>query len=179
MKRRGILFVLTLCLFGLSRFVYGAEEVKIGVIDFQKIVETSTAGKRSYLALKNKKDQMEQTLKEKEDEVGALRKTLEKKALVMNREARDESERDLRIKRIELESLTKRYNDDIRELELKLYAQIQKDVLDIVEKIGEKEGYLLILERRAGGALYVPNALDMTDRVIEAYNALDAKRGNK
>jgi hypothetical protein len=30
-----------------------------------------------------------------------------------------------------------------------------------------------------GGVLYAPKAIDITDKVIEKYNALDAKRSKK
>jgi outer membrane protein len=66
--------------------------------------------------------------------------------------------------------------DTLKELNLKLSNKIKKDVFGIVEEIGKEGGYLLILERRVGGVVYAPHAIDMTDKVIEAYNALDAKR---
>jgi len=37
----------------------------------------------------------------------------------------------------------------------------------------------LIIDRRVGGVLYAPNAIDITDKVIEEYNAMDRKRGKK
>ncbi|MBW2259706.1 MAG: OmpH family outer membrane protein, partial [Deltaproteobacteria bacterium] len=57
--------------------------------------------------------------------------------------------------------------------------QITKDVFEIVEKIGKREGYTLILDRRVGGIVYAPTAIDITDKVIKEYNAMDAKRDKK
>ncbi|MEZ4603420.1 MAG: hypothetical protein R2861_08455 [Desulfobacterales bacterium] len=37
------------------------------------------------------------------------------------------------------------------------------------EKIGKKEGFLLILEKSA--AIYYHNTIDITDSLIEKYNA--------
>jgi len=64
----------------------------------------------------------------------------------------------------------------LKDLNLKLSDQIKGDVFQIVEEIGKREGYLLILERRVGGVVYAPNAIDITDRVIETYNKQDAQR---
>ena len=69
--------------------------------------------------------------------------------------------------------------DNLKDLNLKLSDRIKKDVFDIVEEIGKREGYLLILERRFGGVVYAPNAIDITSKVIQRYNALDAKRKEK
>jgi outer membrane protein len=179
MKMRRMFLTFTLCLFGLSGVVYGAEVAKIGIIDFQRVIDTSNPGKRSAVEIKSQGKQMEETLKKKEGEVQELKKSLEQKALVMSQEAREEKERELRIKANDFQSLRQRYLDTLKELNLKLSGEIKKDVFGIVEEIGKAEGYLLILERRVGGVVYAPNAIDMTDKVIEAYNALDAKRAKE
>jgi outer membrane protein len=176
MKASTMCLVLTALLLGFAGSVCGAEVAKIGVIDFQTIIDTSNAGKRSAAEMKTQGKEMEQTLKEKEAEVEELKKTLEQKALVMSEEAREEKERELRIKAIDFDSLRKKYLDTLKDLNLKLSDEIKEDVFQIVEEIGKREGYLLILERRVGGVVYAPNAIDITDRVIEAYNKQDAQR---
>ena len=176
MKAPTMFLVLTLCLFGCAGIVCGAEVAKIGVIDFQVIIDTSNAGKRSAAEMKTQGKEMEDTLKEKEAEVEELKKALEQKALVMSEEAREQKERELRIKAIDFDSLRKKYLETLKDLNLKLSDRIKEDVFEIVEEIGKREGYLLILERRVGGVVYAPNAIDITDRVIEAYNKQDAQR---
>jgi len=176
MKASTMFLIFTLCLLGFAESVCGAEVAKIGVIDFQAIIDTSNAGKRSAAEMKTQGKDMEQTLKEKEAEVEELKKALEQKALVMSEEAREKKERELRIKAIDFDSLRKRYLETLKDLNLKLSDQIKGDVFQIVEEIGKREGYLLILERRVGGVVYAPNAIDITDRVIETYNKQDAQR---
>jgi len=176
MKARIVFLTLILCLPGFPAMVCGAEVAKIGVIDFQVIIDTSNAGKRSAVEMKTQGKEMEQTLKEKEAEVEELKKGLEQKALVMSEEAREEKARDLRIKAIDFDSLRKKYLETLKDLNLKLSDRIKEDVFQIVEEIGKREGYLLILERRVGGVVYAPNAIDITDRVIDAYNEQDAKK---
>jgi outer membrane protein len=166
-------------LFGINGPAFGAEVAKIGVIDFQRIIDESNAGKRSAVEIKSQGKKMEKILKEKETDVEKLRKTLEQKALVMSEEAREEKEREMRIRTNDLRSLRKRYLDTLKELNLKLSDRIRKDVFDLVEDVGRREGYLLILERRVGGVVYAPNAIDITDGVIQKYNALDAKHEQK
>ncbi len=164
------------CVLCFAGFVYGAEVAKIAVVDFQRIIDTSNAGKRSSEEIKAEGKKMEQVLKEKETEVEEIKKTLEQKALVMSQEARDEKEQALRVKANDLVSLKKRYLDVLKDLNLKLSNQIKKDVFEVVEAIGKREGYLLIFEKRVGGIIYNPNAIEITDKVIEEYNALDAKK---
>ncbi len=168
-----------LCLFISATTALGAEVAKIGVIDFQKIIDESNAGKRSAVEIKSQGKKMEKILKEKEAGLEEVKRSLEQKALVLSQEVREEKERAMRIKANDLKSLRKRYLDTLKELNLKLSNRIRNDVFDLVEDVGRREGYLLILERRVGGVVYAPNAIDITDKVIEEYNKLDAKREGK
>ena len=180
MNFRSMFFLmLMLCLFGLSGIVHGAEVQKIGVIDLQKIIDKSNVGKRSSVEIKSQGKKMEQILKKKGAEIEDLRKALDQKALVMSNEAREGKEQELRVKIDDLKSLQRRYQEVLRDLNINLSKEITKDVFEIVEGIGKKGGYSLIIDRRAGGIVYAPNAIEITDKVIERYNAMDAKRGKK
>jgi len=176
MKMHNGFLVLMVFLLTFSGAAYGADVQKVGVMDLQKIIDTSTAGKRSAGEIKNQGKKMENVLKERGGEVEALKNTLDQKAALLSDEARNEKERDLRDKIEELRSLQMRYQDVLRDLNTNLSKQIMEDVFGIAEDIGKREGYTLIIDRRAGGIVYAPDALDITDKIIKAYDAADAKR---
>ena len=179
MNIRKVFLILTLCLFGFSGIAFGAEVQKIGVVDLQKIIDKSNAGKRSSVEIKSQGKKMEQILKEKGGEIEGLKKTLDQKSLVMNNEVREVKEQDLRLKLNDFRSLQGRYQDVLRKLNLNLSRQITKDVFEIVEKTGKRDGYTLIIDRRVGGVIYAPNAIDITDKVIAEYNEIDKKLNKK
>jgi outer membrane protein len=174
-----MLLTTTLCLFVFGGVAYGADVQKIGVIDLQKIIEESSVGKRSSVEMKSQGKKMEDILKEKGAEIEELQKALDQKGKVMSKAAREKKEQELRDKITDLKSLQRRYQDVLRELNLNLSKQITKDVFEIVEKIGKRGGYTLILDRRVGGIVYAPDAIDITDTVIKEYNSMDAKRSKE
>ena len=45
---------------------------------------------------------------------------------------------------------------------------MQKDVFELIQRIGKKEGYLLIVNKV--GVLYSPMSIDITDQLIKEYN---------
>jgi len=155
---------------------FSADIAKIGVIDFQKILETSSSGKAAQAEIKKKGQKMEADLKKRGSGIEDSKKKLEREALVMSKEARQEKERELRINVNDFRTLQKKYMADFKKYENRLVNKIQKEVLEIVKAIGKKGGYLLIVERREGGALYYLDSIDLTDRVIKAYNAQYAKK---
>ena len=42
---------------------------------------------------------------------------------------------------------------------------------EILRRIGQTEGYELIVEANEGGVVWVPSNLDLTDQVIQRYNS--------
>ena len=45
----------------------------------------------------------------------------------------------------------------------------------IVGEIGDKEGYTLILEKGTVGLMYYKDSIDITDKVIAAYDKMKAE----
>jgi len=146
-----------------------AADVKIGVIDFQRVLKESAAGKAAQEEITQKGKEMEASLQEKKDEIDELRSRLERESLVMNRDQREEKEREIRIKINDAKSLQKKYMEDFKGYEARLIKKIQQEFFDMVEEIGKQEGYTLILERV--GVLYAADAVDITDELIRQYDA--------
>ena len=153
---------------------FAADVAKIGVIDLQKILETSAAGKAIQAELKKEKDKMEANLKKKGAEIENIRKRLERESMVMGKEMRDEKERESRIKINDFKSLQKKYRSNLQKLEGGLMNRLKTDIDEIVKQIGKKGGYLLIINKF--GVLYSPNSIDITDNVIGKLNAKYAKK---
>ena len=172
MKIRKIAFIAISFIFFSAVYSYSADVAKIGVIDFQRILEASSAGKLAQSEINKKGKKMEAELKAKGTAIEELQKKLERDALVMSKEMREEKGREVRIKINDIKTLQKRYLAEFRELENRLVTRIKKDVLGIVKEIGKKEGYLLIIEK--AGVLYYPNAIDLTDKLIRLYNKKEA-----
>jgi outer membrane protein len=153
---------------------FAADVAKIGVIDLQKILETSTAGKSIQAELKKEKDKMEADLQKKGSEIENIRKRLERESMVMGKEMREEKERESRIKINDFKSLQKKYRSDLQKLEASLMNQLKIDIDEIVQEMGKKEGYLLIINKF--GVIYSPNSIDITDKVIGKLNPKFTKK---
>jgi outer membrane protein len=145
-----------------------ADVAKIGVIDLQKVLETSSPGKSIQAELKKEKDKMESDLQQKGSEIEKLGKRLELEAMVMSKEMREEKEREQRIKINDFKTLQKKYRTELQKFEVKLMNQLKADINGIVEEIGKKEGYLLIINKF--GILYSPGSIDITDDLIRKLN---------
>lgn len=164
--------MVSFCFFIVSS--YGADVAKIGIVDFQRIFGTSIAGKQAKAEIQKQGKEMEADLKSKYAEIEEIKNKLEREALVMSKEMREEKERNLRIRINDFKSLQKRYESNMRNVEKKFITRIKKELFGIVQEIGKNEGYLLIIERV--GVLYSPKTVDITDIIIQKYNASFAEK---
>ncbi|MBC8246316.1 MAG: OmpH family outer membrane protein [Deltaproteobacteria bacterium] len=167
MKIFPILFLGLLCFVS---FAEAADVAKIGVVDFQKILQNSSAGKYAQAEINKKGKQMESELAKKGAGIEERKKQIEKESLVMSKEMREEKQREIRIQINDLKVMQKRYTREFKAFENRLVQRIRKDVLKIVDEIGKTEGYLMIVERKTGEVIYSPTSADITDAFIQNYN---------
>jgi outer membrane protein len=101
-------------------------------------------------------------------EIEELDKQLSRDAMVMSKEKRQQKQRELEIKKYDLQSRQREYENEFRQLQSKRVGALRDEILKLAEEIGKKQGYLLIIEKNA--AVYYPSAIDMTDEIIRKYN---------
>lgn len=166
-----------LALFCCGSIALAADVAKIGVVDLQKILETSLAGKSIQAELKLQKEKMESDLKEKGAEIENISKRLERESMVMSKDMREEKEREQRIKINDFKTLQKKYRTELQKLEVELMNQLQNDIKELVETVGKKDGYLMIINKYS--ILYSPSSTDITDNLIKQLDAMTAKRKKK
>lgn len=145
-----------------------ADMGRIGIIDFQKVLVESDAGKAVQAQIQQKGRSMESDLTEMGEEIDSMMRQLQRDSMVMSSERREQQQRELEIRRYDFQTTQKKYQSEFRELEVTLMEKLRDEVFDIAESIGKQEGYMLIIER--GAAIYYPETIDITDKVIQLYN---------
>jgi outer membrane protein len=170
-----LIFIMAMCFWIVpAMHLHAADVAKIGVVDLQRVLMVSKPGKAAQADLKKQGEEVETDFKKKESEIMDLKQRLEREAMVMSREMREEKEREYRIKIDDFRVLQKRKIAELKELENRLVQKIREDLMELIEREGKKEGYLLIIDK--GVAYYYPTSIDMTDKVIQAYNEEGSKR---
>jgi outer membrane protein len=142
---------------------------KIGVIDFQRVLRESISGKAAKAEIEKRGESIEATLKKERDDLERQKTKLEAESRVMSADRRDKEERDFRIKVNDFKSEQRKRAREFKEFEGQIIERVQKEVFEIVEQIGEKNGFTLIVEK--GLILYNDGSIDVTDQLITLYNA--------
>jgi outer membrane protein len=165
--------LLTLSIISLMGFVFVtsayAADIKIGVIDTQRIMAESKAGIATRTLFSKEVQENNNRLQTKQKEVQALQEELNTKGKEMN--AVVLAERQEKYSKAYKE-LTRMKNDITQDLETRdneLTQKILKAIGDIVLQYSQNEKYTLILEKSS--LVSYDNAVDITDKIIQLYDA--------
>jgi outer membrane protein len=175
MKQLVFSMIIWLSVIGLVPAAYSADSVKIGVIDFEKIMQESSAGKMNQKALNTKGTELKNKLEKEKERLDEVGRSFEKEALVLSDEKKRELEREFRNQVEDFKIMQQDYANELKNMEIKMINDMQKAVYDIANELGKKEKYTLIIEKKNAGVIYVPDQVDVTDIVIKKYNAVTAQ----
>lgn len=146
------------------------DALKIGCIDFQKVLNESDAGKKAKADLETLVKSKQSNIDEKGKTIEKMKGDLEKQTSVLSADAKKSKEEELEKMLREYQRLVQDSQTEVKKKELELTDVIIKDMRQIVEKMGEEGGYTLIIERTGGMVLYSTKDIDLTDAVIKKYN---------
>ncbi len=168
-QRHAISLVAALLLASFTPKAFG--QVRIAVVDLQRALQETEDGRRAKARLKRLFKQRQDDLDRRQNELKQLSQELEAQSKVLSADARQERVEGLQKKALELQQLYVQYQRELAEKEAELTSQIIGRMEQILRRIGQSDGYTLIVERNQGGVVWVPSNLDLTDVVIQRYNS--------
>jgi len=170
-----VIFSLALLLLGTTGYVnsqaVAAENSKqIVTVNIQDVLLASVAGQGVKKVLEEKVGEYQNKFQQEQQEVDALRAEIEKKSSVWSQEVREEKERDYqkRVRELQLKSEDAQF--ELQQLEKQVMSPVLNELQKVIKEVGEKNGYALILDSRAG-LLYVDASLDISDLVRKELDA--------
>lgn len=149
-----------------------ASEPKIGFVDLQKVLLNSTRGKKAKEILAAEFEERKEHLIHKQEELDKLESDLKKQRLILEEDTLKEKEGILDEKRKKFQSLYQKYDLGLRKKDAELTQNILSDIEGVIKTIAEREGFSLVLERIESSILYAEPKMDITDKVIKAYNEM-------
>ncbi|HEX2253460.1 MAG TPA: OmpH family outer membrane protein [Thermoanaerobaculia bacterium] len=162
--------VATVFLFGAAGSA-AAQQNKIGLIDTQQILRTSTVGKQAAEQLRQLTETKSQEGQAKQTELQALQQRLQEGRRSLSEDKLAELQKQVEDKAIEL----RRFQDDAnRELEKRqeeLFGNIDRQVMPVINQIAQEQGYDLIFRKFESGLLYASDTIDITAEVIRRLDA--------
>lgn len=176
LQRHAVTLVAALLLSLMAPRLYA--QVRIAVVDLQRALNETEDGRRAKARLKRLFKQRQQELDKRQGELKSLKEDIEKNREVWSREILQKRVEEYQKVFIELQSTYVEYQRELAEKEAEMTQQIIARMEQILRRLGQAEGYTLIIERNEAGVMWVPTNLDVTDAVIQRYNAGEGREAD-
>jgi outer membrane protein len=160
------LFVITALLaVGAMGRAQAAEQVKIGYLDLNRVVQAVAKQTPEYEELNTELEKRQAEIERRGAEIDKLKEDLKANRVIWSEEKSKEQEKMIRDKEDDLRVYSEgaqRFRDVE---ENKILRRLLPDIAKQVKQVGERDGYSMIFEKRI--LLYGSPSFDLTDTVIK------------
>jgi len=177
LHRHAVTLVAAVLLAGFAPRLYA--QMRVAVVDLQRALNETEDGRRAKAQLKRLFNARQVVLDKKQAELKQIKEDIEKQKNVLSKQALEKRLEEYQKAFIELQSTYVEYQRELAEKEAELTKQIVIRMERILRRVGQSDGYTLILERNESGVMWVPSNLDLTDNVIQRYNAGEGRDGER
>lgn len=150
-----------------------AQQMKLAYVDLQRALNEVEDGKKAKNKLKRMFDDRQKKLDGEQEELKRFKDKLEGelKSNLLSEDKKREKMADYQRRFYELQVLYTKLQKELSESEAKETKKIFTRFRKILKDVGLKEGYTMILEKTESSILWAPASLDITDVLIQRYNA--------
>lgn len=175
-KNSNYILLIILLAAGLVAAGYAQQFPKIGVINSQRVLETSTEGKRVIAQLQDKDKKVQDELAKIDEDIRKLESKINTQRLTLSEQSLLDLRSDIDRKRTDRKRRAEDSLRELQDLQLRLFNKVKSELLPIIEELGKEKGFDVIFDLANSGALYFNPAIDITDEVIKKYDASKAAK---
>ncbi|HJW94913.1 MAG TPA: OmpH family outer membrane protein [Thermoanaerobaculia bacterium] len=151
-------------------FAQGAPS-RIAVIDVQKVLQQSSAGKQAYDRLKKMQEDRIARAKSMDEEMTKLDADINSKKLSLSEDKLAEMQKQLSDKKIAMQRYAQDADREVSEARDKALLELENKIKPVIDQIGKEMGLAMIFNKFESGLVYASDAIDITDSVITKFNA--------
>ena len=150
-----------------------AENIKIGVVDFQSVLNLSEAGKRSKKILYASKEQKENELKSTGVSLKKENDALQKN-IMLTETAKKAKQKDLLMREKKWRSAFKMAERDLQKKQIKASESIFNEVQTVINLVAKERKFDFVIEKSTARAILFSRSKmeDITDDIIKRYNEI-------
>ena len=144
---------------------------RVAVVDVQKVLTQSTAGKAAYEKLKKMQEDRLNKAKQMDEEMKKLETDLNTKRISLAEDKLAEMSKQLADKKIAMQRYAQDADREIGEARDRELQALQVKIEPVIDALGKEMGLALIFNKFESGLVYASDAVEITDTVIQRFNA--------
>lgn len=157
--------------------VMGAEQsFKVGYVDLQNAMQSVEAGKAAKSKLEKEIASKKAALEKKQSQLQKEAEQFEKQLALLDSAKKIERQQELQKKFAQFQKEAAESQMELQGRERELTQPILAEMRAIIEGIGKENNFQLIVEKNEGAVLYAEVGADLTQQLIDRFNAKKSKR---
>ena len=150
-------------------FAQGAPS-RIAVIDVQKVLQQSSAGKQAYEKLKKMQDDRIAKAKKMDEEIAGLDNDINSKKLSLSDDKLADLQKQLSDKKIAMQRYAQDADREVGEARDRELMALEAKIKPVIDQMGKEMGLAMIFNKFESGLVYASEAIDITDTVVKRFN---------
>jgi outer membrane protein len=164
-------FLVTMAVAALATPVFAQNTpARVAVIDVQKVLSQSTAGKAAYEKLKKMQDERIEKAKQLDEEMRKLDSEISTKRISLSEDTLADLQKQLADKRIAVQRFAQDADREIGEARDRELQALEARIKPVIDSLGKEMGLAAIFNKFESGLVYASEAIDITDTVIQRFN---------
>lgn len=168
MKRSSLLVGLVAIV--LAAAMPAAAQVKVAVIDVQRVVTESDPGKQALQKLQGLQEAKIDEGRAMQQELSTMQEQLSKQRFTLSEERIAELSKQIEDKGIALQRFQDDAERELDEARRRELGGLEGRIIPVINQIGAENGYTLIFNKFQSGLVFADEAVDITDDVIRRFN---------
>jgi len=150
-------------------FAQSAQQ-RLAVIDVQKVLQNSSAGKQAYERLKKMQDERITRAQKMDEEVKTLETDLNNKKMSLSEEKVADITKQISDKKIAEQRYAQDADREVGEARDRELQALEAKIKPVIDQLGKELGLAAIFNKFESGLVYASDAIDITDTVIKRFD---------
>lgn len=153
-----------------------AQNMKVGVVNFARLLEEAPQSQASQRVLTEEFSPRERDIRSQEQQLKQIEERLSQGEGFMGEEERQQLEREARDLQREINRSKSEFNEDLSLRRNEELGKLQRMLIGEVQGYGREQNYDILISE-AAGVVYASTAVDITDSILEVLKSRYAAQG--
>jgi outer membrane protein len=151
--------------------ILAADKPGIAYVDARKVLLESKVGKKNKAAFEKMIKEKEATFAKEEEKLKAMEQAYQKDQLLMTEEQKKTKQQAFQEKVKSFQKMVKEAKQEVTKKDNEFASKALGEIRGIVADIAKEMKLSLVLEASESGLLYAEDGMDLTQKVMERYDA--------
>lgn len=144
-----------------------AEDQKVGVVDMQRAIQTSEAGKKAKAELEGAFNKKKKELQAEEVALKKMQEDFQKQQAALSDASKKKKQTEMQERFMKYQELLQKSQSEIQGKEQEMSKPIIARIRTIVAEVAKKRSFSLILEKNENVVIFSEDKDDITDDVLK------------